>query len=70
VLLPFSSSNLQQPQQKVSTTSFINKPCSTLTCLQEELLPAVEAMLARVAEVDSKIDAAYHAECDQIAVEL
>ena len=41
------------------------KTLLNLTCLEEELLPAVEAMLARVAEIDQKLEAAYQAECDQ-----
>ena len=46
------------------------KTLLNLTCLEEELLPEVEAMLARVAEVDQKLEAAYQAECDRIQQEL
>jgi hypothetical protein len=55
-------------QGKPIQRCWINHPYGEeeLTCLEEELLPAVEAMLARVAEIDQKLEAAYQAECDQI----
>ena len=59
-------------QGKPIKRCWINHPYGEeeLTCLEEELLPAVEAMLARVAEIDQKLEAAYQAECDRIQQEL